>query len=143
MIKGAWSRSKRWRATPTRAPSRARALTGSKGYCASAASVLNYEFILTPSNDPVAISRYRVRMFESLRKSDDNPASSSAAHRLAGRDVRFCSVSVCHAYLPPADARSPRRRRSGPCLSFGGLCAQFGMVRLLIRHLSQASEQRQ
>jgi hypothetical protein len=27
-------------------------------------------------------------------------------------------------------------------LSFGGLCVQFGMVRFLIRHLAQVSEQR-
>ena len=113
-------------------------------FCASAASVLNYEFILTQSNDPVAISRYRVRMFESLRKSDDNPASS-----LGLLIVSLVAMSILFGFgLATLIFRLQMHARPDDVipalvLSFGGLCAQFGMVRLLIRHLSQASEQRQ
>jgi hypothetical protein len=60
-------------------------------------------------------------MFESLRKSDDNPAST-----LGPLIVSLVAMSVIPALV----------------LSFAVLCAQFGMVRFLIRHLNQAAEHR-
>ncbi len=98
---------------------------------------------MTQRNDPVAIPLYRVPMFESLRKSDDNPVSS-----LGMLIVTMVAMSILFGFgLATLIFRLQTHARPDAVipalvLSFAGLCFQFGMVRFLIRHLTQASEQR-
>ncbi len=86
---------------------------------------------------------YRAVMFQSLRKSDDNPASS-----LGMLIVTMVAMSILFGFgLATFVFRLQTHTRPDAVipaivLSFAGLCAQFGMVRFLIRHLAQASEQR-
>jgi hypothetical protein len=86
---------------------------------------------------------YRAAMFESLDKSDDNPASS-----LGLLIVSLVAMSVLFGFgLATLIFRLQTHTRPDAVipalvLSFAGLCAQLGMVRFLIRHLAQASEQR-
>ena len=86
---------------------------------------------------------YCAAMFESLRKSDDNPASS-----LGMLIVTMVAMSILFGFgLATLIFRlqthtHPDTVIPALVLSFTGLCAQFGMVRFLIRHLTQVSEQR-
>ena len=98
---------------------------------------------MIPRNDPADSSMYGAVMFESLRQSDENPASS-----LRLLIVSLVAMSILFGFgLATLIFRLQTHTRPDAVipalvLSFAGLCFQFGMVRLLIRHLTQASEQR-
>jgi hypothetical protein len=97
---------------------------------------------LTPRNDLTDKPKYRAVMFEFLRKSDDNPASS-----LGPLIISMVVMAILFGFglatfifrlqtHTHADAVIP-----AVVLSLAGLCLQFGTVRFLIRHLTQVSEQ--
>ena len=98
---------------------------------------------MTPRNDPADSVVYGAAMFESLRKSDENPASS-----LGMLIVTMVAMSILFGFgLATLIFRLQTHTRPDAVipalvLSLAGLCVQFGMVRFLIRHLTQASEQR-
>ncbi len=78
-------------------------------------------------------------MFDSLPKSDDNPASS-----LGLLIVSLVAMSILFGFgLATLIFRLQTHTRPDAVipalvLSCAGLCVQFGMVRFLIRHLTQA-----
>ena len=86
---------------------------------------------------------YRAAMFEPLHKSDDNSASS-----LSMVIVSLVAMSILFGFgLATLVFRLQTHSRPDAVipalvLSFAGLCAQFGMVRFLIRRLNQESEPR-
>ena len=86
---------------------------------------------------------YRAVMFEFLRKSDDNPASA-----LGPLIISMVVMAILFGFgLATFIFRLQTHTHSDAvipavALSFAGLCGQFLMVRFLIRHLTQASEQR-
>ena len=86
---------------------------------------------------------YRAAMFEPLDKSEDNPASSLGLLivSLVAMSILFGFGLATLIFRLQAHAR-PDAVIPALVLSFAGLCAQFGMVRFLIRHLTQASQER-
>ena len=82
-------------------------------------------------------------MLEFLRKSDDNPASSLGPLILSMVVMAILFGFGLATFIFRLQTHShPEAVIPAVVLSFAGLCGQFGMVRFLIRHLNQASEQR-
>jgi hypothetical protein len=82
-------------------------------------------------------------MFEFRRKSDDNPASSLGPLILSMVVMAILFGFGLAAFIFRIQTHTrPDAVIPAVVLSFTGLCAQFGMVRFVIRHLTQASEQR-
>lgn len=81
-------------------------------------------------------------MFRFLRKSDDNPASA-----LGPLIVSLVAMSILFGFgLATFIFRLQMHVRPDAvipalAISFTCLCAQFAMVRFLLRHLAQASQE--
>jgi len=97
---------------------------------------------LRKGNDPNAVLLYIAEMFDRSRKSDDaNPGSSlgMVIVSLVAMSVLF-GFGLATLLFRLQNHASPNAVIPALVLSFAGVVVQFGMVRFLIRHLTQAQQ---
>jgi hypothetical protein len=97
---------------------------------------------LRQRNEPTPLFLYIAEMFDRLRKSDDENYASSLSKviiSLVAMSILF-GFGLATLLFRSQNHASPDAVLPALILSFAGLVAQFGMVRVLIRHMTQASD---
>ena len=97
---------------------------------------------MTEGKEPFALRLYIAKMFDRPRKSDDEKPGSSLSMvivSLVAMSVLFGFGLATLIFRLQTHAR-PDAVIPALLLSFAGVVVQFGMVRFLIRHLTQSLE---